>query len=335
MPRGPRIDAPGLLHHVRARGVEKRKIFLSDDNREDFLNRLNRVCEEHEAILYAWCLMSNHFHLAIRTGKKPLAKTMTSILTGYAMRFNLVHRRSGHLFQNRYKSTVVDDEKYFLGLVRYIHRNPLRARVVNTLEALQNYPWTGHAVLMGNKKIEIQDVDAVLGYFGKQAGKARRELALFMGMPEAKKEEKLFKGGGLIRSIGGRENIEEHRRSEKWAYDERILGDGKFVESVLKGEEKQTGFQFQPKDKKWEMFEEVAKKLCEQYEVQPAELTGGSRRRAVSEVRSLLAYFGHRELGLSAAEIGRAFDVSSQAVLKGIKKAEETWESLDWLKEKL
>jgi hypothetical protein len=279
--------------------------------------------------------MSNHFHLAIRTGKNPLAKTMTSILTGYAMHFNLVHRRFGHLFQNRYKSTVVDEEKYLLGLVRYIHLNPLRARIVNTLEELESYPWTGHSVLMGNQRFEIQDVDAVLGYFGKRAGKSRRELLLFMGMPEAKKEEQLFTGGGLVRSIGGRENLEEHRRSEKWAYDERILGDGKFVETVLKGEERQASLGAQPEEKKWGMFRVVADKLCEQFEVKPAELTGGSRRRAVSEVRSLLAYFGHRELGMSAAEIGRAFNVSGQAVLKGIKKAEETWENLDWLSEYL
>ena len=156
-----------------------------------------------------------------------------------------------------------------------------------------------------------------------------------MGMPEAKKEERLFTGGGLIRSIGGRENLEEHRRSEKWAYDERILGDGKFVESVLRDEERQASLGAQSEEKKWGMFRVAADKLCERFEVKAGELTGGSRRRAVSEVRSLLAYFGHRELGMSAAAIGREFNVSGQAVLKGIKKAEETWENLDWLSEYL
>jgi REP-associated tyrosine transposase len=99
MPRGPRIDAPGLLHHVRARGVDRRRIFLSDGDLEDFLNRLNRVCEEHGAKVHGWCLMSNHFHLAIRTGNRPLAKTMTSVLTGYAMSFNKVHNRVGICFK--------------------------------------------------------------------------------------------------------------------------------------------------------------------------------------------------------------------------------------------
>ena len=140
MPRTARLDASGILHHVRARGIERRKIFLNDFDREDFIRRLEAACADGAATIYAWCLMPNHFHLAIRTGSQPLARTMRRMLTGYATSFNRRNNRAGHLFQNRYKSTVVDDERYFLGLVRYIHLNPIRARIVEELDGLKLYP---------------------------------------------------------------------------------------------------------------------------------------------------------------------------------------------------
>ncbi len=335
MPRGPRIDAPLLLHHIRGRGVERRRIFLNDGDREDFLFRLNRKCEEHEAVVYAWCLMSNHYHLAIRSLKEPLSKTMSGLLTGYAMRFNKFHRREGHLFQNRYKSTIVEEERYFHGLIRYIHLNPLRARIVKSLEELREYPWTGHSVLMGTRKLDCQEVDEMLGCYGRRVGAARKELVRFMSSTEAKKDDKTFQGGGLVRSIGGLENLSEHRKGPKWSYDERILGEGKFVESVVANAVAQSSFESLSREKKRELFVEIAKSLCEQYDVRLEEVSGGSRRRKVSEVRGLLAYASNRRLGLSAAEIGRALNVSGQAILKAIEKAEETWESLDWITENL
>jgi hypothetical protein len=164
-------------------------------------------------------------------------------------------------------------------------------------------------------------------------GTSRKELAQFMTLKEAKKEETVFQGGGLVRSIGGRKNLEEHRKGAMWAYDERVLGEGKFVESVLKNEIVQSRNTRIPDEQKWVLFEEIAENLCEQYEVKPAELAGVSRRRKVSEMRSLPAYAANSELVLSAAEIGRALNVSGQAILKGIEKAEETWESLDWVTE--
>ena len=279
--------------------------------------------------------MSNHFHLAIRSGRKPLSKTMSGLLTGYAMRFNKVHRRDGHLFQNRYKATIVEEDRYFHSLIRYIHLNPVRARMVKSIEQLKEYPWTGHSVLMGTMRFECQDVDAVLGHYGKRVGMARKELVRFMSQAAAKKDEKTFKGGGLVRSIGGIENLSEHRKGPKWLYDERVLGEGKFVESVVGKAADQLPWEGLSKEKRWELFEEIAKGLCEQYDVKLREVSGGSRRRRVSEVRSLLAYASNRQLGLSAAEIGRALNVSGQAILKAIEKAEETWESLDWVTEGL
>jgi len=110
MPRQPRLDAPGLLQHVMARGIERREIFKDDKDRTFSLERLGTILEEAQTQCYAWALIPNHFHLLLRTGLTPLSKVMGRLMTGYAATFNKRHRRSGHLFQNRYKSVVCEED---------------------------------------------------------------------------------------------------------------------------------------------------------------------------------------------------------------------------------
>lgn len=148
MPRGPRLDAPGILHHVVVRGIERRPIFRDDRDRDDFVRRLSDSALAQAIRVYAWALLPNHAHLLVRTEGKPLARAMRSLLTGYAGAFNRRHHRAGHLFQNRYKSIVIEEEPYFLEVVRYLHLNPLRAGVVADLPALARYPYCGHAALL-------------------------------------------------------------------------------------------------------------------------------------------------------------------------------------------
>ncbi|MBW1796645.1 MAG: transposase, partial [Deltaproteobacteria bacterium] len=152
MPRQARLDAPGVLQHVMARGIECREIFKDDQDRKSFLERLAIILEETQTQCYAWALIPNHFHLLFRTGQAPLSKVMRRLMTGYAVTFNIRHRRSGHLFQNRYKSVVCEEDSYLLELTRYIHLNPLRARLVEDLKSLDKYPWSGHSVLIGKQK---------------------------------------------------------------------------------------------------------------------------------------------------------------------------------------
>jgi len=121
MPRQARIDAPGALHHIICRGIERKKIFQDDTDRNDFVNRLGTVLIETSTACYAWSLIPNHFHLLLRTGNSPIATIMRRLLTGYAVTFNRRHRRHGHLFQNRYKSILCQEDLYFLELVCYIH----------------------------------------------------------------------------------------------------------------------------------------------------------------------------------------------------------------------
>ena len=152
MPRQPRLDAPGVLQHVMARGIERRKIFWDDKDRISFLERFAVILEETQTQCYAWSLIPNHFHLLLRTGPTPLKKVMGRLMTGYAVTFNKRHNRSGHLFQNRYKSVICEEDPYLLELIRYIHLNPLRAGLVKDLKELDKYPWTGHSTILGRHK---------------------------------------------------------------------------------------------------------------------------------------------------------------------------------------
>ena len=174
MLRKSRIDAPGAVHHIIARGIDRRKIFRNDGDRDYFLSRFGDILKEPNTECYAWALIPNHFHLLLRTGRVPLSTTMRRLLTGYAMRHNRKYRRYGHLFQNRYKSILCQEDTYLLELVRYIHVNPLWAGLVTDLKALDSYPYSGHAVLMGKVDHGWQNMDKVLALFGEKTGNARR-----------------------------------------------------------------------------------------------------------------------------------------------------------------
>lgn len=126
MPRQARIDAPGALHHITARGIERRKIFLNERDLTDFIARLATILAETRTECSAWALIPNHFHLLLKTGTVPIASVMRRLLTGYAVSFNHRHNCHGHVFQNRYKSILCQEDVYLRELVRYIHLNPLR-----------------------------------------------------------------------------------------------------------------------------------------------------------------------------------------------------------------
>ena len=133
MPRLSRLDRPGLLHHVIIRGIERRKIFDDDQDRNNFIDRLSVLLSETRTQGYAWAFMSNHAHFLFRSGPSDISALMRRLLTGYAVSYNRRHRRHGQLFQNRYKSIICEKDAHFKELVRYIHLNPLRVKIVADL----------------------------------------------------------------------------------------------------------------------------------------------------------------------------------------------------------
>ena len=203
MPRRARIDTPGALHHIIVRGIERRRIFYDDLDRENFIERFGIVLTESDTPCFAWALIPNHFHLLLKTGTTPMATVMRRLLTGYAVSFNRRHRRHGQLFQNRYKSILCQEDTYLRQLVRYIHLNPLWAGLVKDLKGLDTYPFSGHSVLMGKKKFDWQDADYVLKRYGTKKTAARKEYREYVekGISDGRRPDLV--GGGLIRSAGG------------------------------------------------------------------------------------------------------------------------------------
>ena len=218
MPRLARLDITGLLQHVIVRGIERRDIFNDDHDRQLFVDRLFSLLSETGVRCYAWALLSNHFHLLLMPTSTSLSYFMRRLLTGYAVSFNRRNKRSGHLFQNRYKSIVCEEEPYLLELVRYIHLNPLRAGMVTSLEELDLYPWSGHAVLIGKRQFDAQETGSILERFGKNTTTARRNYCQFVsdGIKTGRRDDLV--GGGLKRSQGDRPNIEYE------SFDERVMG---------------------------------------------------------------------------------------------------------------
>jgi putative transposase len=175
-----------------------------------------------------------HLHLLLRTGAVPIATVMRRVVTRHAIYFNRRRRRYGHLFQNRYESILCQEDPYFLEVVRYIHLNPLRAHRVKSLPSLDRYPYAGHSALMGMVATDWQDTEYVLGWFGRRVRSARAHSHDFMkeGMSMGKRPDLI--GGGLVRSAGGWLNLIEMRRAKVFVKgDERILGDGDFVEQIV------------------------------------------------------------------------------------------------------
>lgn len=149
MPRLARLDAPGTLHHVIIRGIERRRIVDDEKDRQSFVSRIEQISVDLDTSVYAWALMTNHAHMLVRSGAVGLSVFMRKLLTGYAINYNRRHGRHGHLFQNRYKSIVCEEDTYFKELVRYIHLNPLRAGLVDTVQKLDWYRWCGHSGPLG------------------------------------------------------------------------------------------------------------------------------------------------------------------------------------------
>jgi REP element-mobilizing transposase RayT len=177
MPRGPRAEVEGGLYHIIARGNHRQDIFHSQEDHKRFLSLLASAKERSPHYLYAYCLMTNHFHLAIERQKDAVGRIMQRVLTGYSQYYNRKYRKSGHLFQGRHKAILCQSDRYLGELVRYIHLNPVRAKMVRKAE---RYPYSSQRAYLGIEPQGIVDVDPVLRLFGARKQKARENFAEFV-----------------------------------------------------------------------------------------------------------------------------------------------------------
>ena len=322
MPRQARLDAPGVLHHIMVRGIEGCRIFRDEQDRENFVSRIRRQVEKTGTKILAWAFMDTHIHLLNFSGTQGISKFMRCLLTGYAVSYNLKYGRQGHLFQNRYKSIVCEEEPYLLELVRYIHLNPLRAGIVKTLEGLEGYGWCGHGVLTGRRRNDWQETGYVLLRFHEERRRAIRGYRKFMEEGKGEGRRLDLEGGGLIRSLGGWSQVLSLRDSrEDVAHDARILGGGDFVGEVLREADGNLRRQLRLKERT-RSIDRVVRRMCEEEGVSEAELRNGGQRRRVSGLRARVSYYLNHELGVAMAEIARHVGVCASAVVKSIQKME-------------
>lgn len=324
MPRTARIDAPGVLHHVIIRGIERRTIFRDETDYDDLLDRLAALIPETETTCLAWVLMTNHAHFLLRSGPNGLPGLMRRLLTGYAVKFNRRHHRHGQLFQNRYKSILCQEDAYLKELVRYIHLNPLRAGAVEDIEELKTFRYSGHAALMGSQKCPWQNTGYVLDQFGGSLHTARRRYLAYVqgGMDQGRRED--LTGGGLIRSLGGWSEVKRQRKQTmgRLKGDERILGDSEFVQGILKQTNERLEWGYALANRGWNK-EKVARHVASLFSVSPEEIYRKGRQQVRMEARSLFCYWCSRELGLSLTDLAAALGMTPAGVGYAVRRGEK------------
>ena len=251
MARRPRVFASGLLYHVIVRGnPQPRKTFRSDDDYKAYLDRLEKYRAKFHVRIYAYCLMPNHVHLLLETGSTPLAKFMQGLQQSYTQYFNRSYRKVGHLFQGRYKAIICDKDKYLLALVRYIHLNPVRARLAKRPE---RYPHSGHRSYLLNGTPKITEAGPILKLLG---GKKGYENFVLEGMSESHNDEYYA------------------------VEDQRFLGEKGFGEEISR----EAGVEEERKPKK--SIETVFKEIARKLETTPDLLRGKDRRWDISRKRA-------------------------------------------------
>jgi REP element-mobilizing transposase RayT len=292
MPRHVRIEFPGAIHHVSIRGNGREDIFVDDRDRERFLSRLAESVETYGIRLYLYCLMTNHVHLLLETTTANLSRFMQSLETGYTVYYNLKHGRSGHLFQGRYKTKLVEGDEYLLKLGRYIHLNPVCIRRLKNLPVkerirhLREYPWSSYRSYTGAaRELEYVTYGPVLAEFTGKRGRQRRDYRRYVEEGLAQEDEELLQVmKASPAAIGG-----EEFRSWVW---EKCVEKG---EDAARSEDVSFRREIPLLDK--EMVLEVT---CRHLGVRPSDLREKKRKsilRAVAS-RMLIKYAGltHRQV---------------------------------------
>jgi len=311
------------------RGIERKKIFRDNKDKDNFVERLGDIIKETSTPCYAWSLLSNHVHLLLRTGDHPIATVMRRLLTGYAVTFNRRHGRHGQLFQNRYKSILCQEEPYLMELVRYIHLNPLRAKLVENYSRLCRNEYCGHGFILGNIENDWQDVDYVLGSFSRK-GKMARGLYkgyVFEGIEKGRRPELV--GGGLIRSMGGWSEARKLGKSEKRLKgDERILGDSQFVLDTLKESSERFERKYELKARGYDL-DALAEHVGEIFGMEAGDLYSPGKYERLIKPRSVFCYWAVRELGETATSLAKRLGLTQARVSKSVSRGEKVVKERD------
>ena len=274
MARKPRVHYPAALYHVIMRGNARQDIFFDDEDRCRFYLLLQEGIERYGHRIHAFCLMTNHVHLAIQVGEVPLSRIMQNLTFRYTRWVNWRQNRSGHLFQGRFKAILVDADSYLLELTRYIHLNPVRAGMVQSPE---EYPWGGHRAYLGKDTIPWLTTDLVLSQFAGTKAQARRQYGEFVAQG---------KGEG--------HRQEYHSGADS---DSRILGSDTFIGDVLA--------QAEARPKQRIGLDDIIMPVCRKYGIEGKEMKAPGKYRNLSAARGMAAWLILETSGATLAELSR------------------------------
>jgi putative transposase len=304
MARKPRIHTPGAVYHVILRGNGRQDVFFDEKDRCRFYDILQNSCVRFRYRIHAFCLMTNHIHLAVQVGEIPLSRIMQNVSLRYTQWFNWRHKKSGHLFQGRYKAVMVDADSYLLELAAYIHLNPVRARVCVLPE---KYRWSSHLAYLGKESLLWLETSSVLSQFSIMVGNARSKFARFVADRLAEGRRKEFHG---------EKNI-----------DGRIFGGDCFVDDILA---------------KTEMLPErkpdvnaVVSAVKKLYGMDDDRLKAKGQERTASEARSLAAWATLELTDGKLTELARQLGRDPSTLTCAVRRLEKRLEQDSQLADKI
>lgn len=291
MPRKPRIEYPGGLYHIFNRSLHNEIIFKRKIDYYKFLEFLKNTQKQYPFNLYGYVIMPDHFHVLIEKRSDSVASIMKSLLSRYALYYNLKYNRRGHVFQGRYNSILVQKEKYLLKLLRYIHLEPVRNGNVNKPE---QWEWSSMNEFLLQDNSDFLDKKTVNELFESSI----------------KNENNDFK----VYTYNGLKNSEKNSLfpSKKLP----ILGDKRFVSRVIKGSKR---IKISDKESS-ELIKKIATVLCRRYDVSLSEIIGSGGSRNVSKVRALLGYITHIYFNSKITQIAVFLNKDPSAVTHAINK---------------
>jgi len=298
-----RIEYPGAFYHVTARGNEKKDIFKSRKDREKFLSYLESATQRYGAVIHAYCLMSNHYHLLLETPQSNLSQIMKHINSSYTTYFNIKRKRAGHLLQGRFKAILVEADAYATELSRYIHLNPVRAGIV---EKPEEYPWMSyHGYTEDAAAPAWLTTGFILGYFDKKEAAARKEYRLFVH--------------DLIKR--------EYSSPLQETVASTILGSAEFVSEI-----QERHLINKKVDRDLPALRELTRRPSLDEIVQAVRKVFPENDRLATKAGIFLC---HRFSGVKLKEIGELFRLTESGVTRASKRFEQTSERDERLKESL
>jgi REP-associated tyrosine transposase len=292
MARQIRVEYPGAFYHVTSRGNERKSIFRSKQDREKFLEYLQSASERYGAIIHAYCLMDNHYHILIETPDGNLSRIMQHINGAYTTYYNVKRQRSGHLFQGRFKAVLVQMDEYAKELSRYIHLNPVRAKMVARPE---EYAWSSYTYYASEKKAPAWlNRSFILGYFGKKLITSQRKYKTFV-------ERMLDK---------------EYRNPLSDIHFSLVLGSSDFAFEI---KDKFLKKRKHTKDRNLPLVKGKTARPTLKQIIKLIDTRMGARHKLA---RPLKLYFCHRYSGLKLSEIGTYFKISDSGVTQASRRVE-------------